>query len=268
MQSYQLAKRYLFKTASVLVIAPMSAHGASAVKFPSKKNRYMTKPLQVCDQGLFYVGGAPKLTAFGAGPTAGAVTQIIIGSMFVQFQIPMKSKTWPLIMVHGSGYNGSCVQGTAGGTEGWADYTVRAGIPTYVVDQSGRARSGFDKSVIHEGESLIATDPLAAAVSDPDLRRLHQQAWNSWFGHIVPSRYRHHHRPDGRSATASPRSGPAVRTTEPAHCKQLGRIPMEPEAPWAVDQAVASRTVVGAPAGTGNRRSGSRRPRQRGLPAE
>src|SRR5262249_7632135 len=35
------------------------------------------------------------------------------------------------------------------------------------------------------------------------------------------------------------------------HCTRLGRIPMEPEAPWAVDQAIASRTGNGAPAGLG-----------------
>jgi len=39
--------------------------------------------------------------------------------------------------------------------------------------------------------------------------------------------------------------------TEPAHCKQLGRLPMEPEAPWAVDQAIKSRAGNGAPAGLG-----------------
>ena len=40
-------------------------------------------------------------------------------------------------------------------------------------------------------------------------------------------------------------------TPQPAHCKQLGRIAMEPEAPWAVDQAIKSRTGNGAPAGLG-----------------
>jgi hypothetical protein len=34
--------------------------------------------------------------------------------MYVQFMVPMVSKSWPLIMVHGSGYTGSCVEGTAG----------------------------------------------------------------------------------------------------------------------------------------------------------
>ena len=64
MQSYKLAKRYLFKTTSTVLIVAMSASNAGAVKFPSKKNRYMSKPLQVCDQGVFYVGGAPKTTRF------------------------------------------------------------------------------------------------------------------------------------------------------------------------------------------------------------
>jgi hypothetical protein len=207
----------------------------------------MTKPLQICDQGIFYVGGAPKVTPFGAGPTSGANTQIIIGGMYVEFQIPMKSKAWPLIMVHGSGYTGSCVRGTAGGSEGWADYTVRHGIPTYVVDQSGRARSGFDKSVIHEGEALIDTDPAAAKALIPTLGGSTSTAWTSWFGHIVP---------DATDIT----NGQMIRhgdvgdplcATEPAHCMQLGRLPMEPEAPWAVDQAIKSRTGDGAPAGLG-----------------
>src|SRR3954467_4595757 len=119
---------------------------ASAQRYPSPTTRYMTRPLRICDQGIFFVGGAPKVTPHGSNSTTNTTyEQIIIGSMYVQFQIPMKSKTWPLIMVHGSGYTGACVQATAGGTEGWMDYTVRHGIPTYVVDQAGRARSGFDK---------------------------------------------------------------------------------------------------------------------------
>ena len=40
-------------------------------------------------------------------------------------------------------------------------------------------------------------------------------------------------------------------TPSAGHCKQLGRLPMEPEAPRAVDQAIASRTGNGAPAGLG-----------------
>ena len=193
-------KRKALLMTSVAVVGALAATGmvvlpasdASAWQSPTK-HRYLSKPLQLCDRGTFYVGGAPKLTRYGGGPQAGqAVVQKIIGSMYVQFSTPMVSKSWPLIIVHGSGYTGSCVEGTAGGNEGWADYTVRNGVPTYVVDQAGRGRSGFDQSVIHEGEALIATDTAAAAALIPTLGGSTSTAWTSWFGHIVPSWHRHH----------------------------------------------------------------------------
>ena len=182
-----MRNKKLYLLASVAVVGALAATSATAWQSPTKK-RYLTKPLQLCDRGTFYVGGAPKLTRYGGGPQAGqAVVQKIIGSMYVQFSTPMVSKSWPLIIVHGSGYTGSCVEGTAGGTEGWADYTVRNGVPTYVVDQAGRGRSGFDQSVIHEGEALIATDTAAAAALIPTLGGSTSTAWTSWFGHIVPA---------------------------------------------------------------------------------
>jgi hypothetical protein len=150
------------------------------------------------------------------------------------------------------------VQGTAGGTEGWADYTVRHGIPTYVVDQSGRGRSGFDKSVIHEGEYLIDSNPAAAKDLIPTLGGSTSSAWTSWFGHINPAgtditngQMVRHGAPALQSNGAPAPGTDPLCATEPAHCHQLGRIPMEPEAPWAVDQAIASRTGVGAPQGLG-----------------
>jgi pimeloyl-ACP methyl ester carboxylesterase len=123
------------------------------------EHRYLTKPLHLCDRGSFYVGGAPKITPYAADADATIGNrQIIIGQMYVQFATPMVSKAWPLIMVHGSGYTGSAVEGTAGGNEGWADYTVRNGIPTYVVDQPGRGRSGFDHTPIHEAVDKLNHD--------------------------------------------------------------------------------------------------------------
>jgi len=235
------------------------ATSASAQRYPSPQNRYLSKALKVCDQGIFYVGGAPKVTPHGSSSTSNATyEQIIIGSMYVQFQIPFKSKTWPLIMVHGSGYTGACVQATAGGTEGWSDYTVRKGIPTYVVDQSGRARSGFDKSVINEADYYIDKDPVYAKALLPTMGGSTSTAWNSWFGHIVPAGtditngQMVRHGAPARQSDGSPAPGnDPLCATQPAHCAQLGRIPMEPEAPWAVDQDVASRQGKGAPAGLG-----------------
>jgi hypothetical protein len=258
---------------SVGVVAALAATGvitfsatdASAWQSPTK-HRYLTQPLQLCDRGTFYVGGAPKLTRYGSGPQAGQpVVQKIIGDMYVQFATPMVSKSWPLIIVHGSGYTGSCVEGTAGGTEGWADYTVRNGVPTYVVDQAGRGRSGFDQTVIHEGEALVAAGQYQAAQDlIPTLGGSTSTAWTSWFGHIVPegatppsdvitgTMVRHGAPALQSNGVPAPGQDPLCTTGgQPAHCKQLGRIAMEPEAPWAVDQAIKSRTGNGAPAGLG-----------------
>ena len=58
-------------------------------------------------------------------------------------------------MVHGSSHTGACLESTPDGREGWYPYFVRKGVPSYVVDQAGRGRSGFDESVIHEGEADI-----------------------------------------------------------------------------------------------------------------
>ena len=42
-------------------------------------------------------------------------------------------------------------------------YFVRHGVPSYVVDQAGRGRSGFDQSVLHEAEARIAAAMRRAA---------------------------------------------------------------------------------------------------------
>ncbi len=49
-------------------------------------------------------------------------------------------------MVHGSTHTGKTYEETPDGRMGWAEFFVRHGIPSYIVDHSGRARSGFDPS--------------------------------------------------------------------------------------------------------------------------
>ena len=248
--------------ASAAAIGSMAAATAAYAWQSPTEHRYLTKPLQICDQGTFYVGGAPKTSPFANGPTPQGQRGIIIGQMYVQFQTPMVSKSWPLIMVHGSGYTGSAVQGTAGGNEGWSDYTVRHGIPTYVVDQPGRGRSGFDHTPIHEAvHELVANNDIPAALALlpgggtlPEFGFSHEgtRGWAAWFGHFVPSA--------GNSADEDVTASLMVRhgdvgdpecVATPSHCTFLGRLPMEPEAPWAVDQVIKSRTGDGAPTGIG-----------------
>src|SRR5262245_58222639 len=53
------------------------------------------------------------------------------------------TRTYPVWMMHGGGETGSNFLSTPDGRRGWADDFVANGYAVYVVDQSGRGRSGF-----------------------------------------------------------------------------------------------------------------------------
>jgi hypothetical protein len=57
------------------------------------------------------------------------------------------------------------------------------------VDQSGRGRSGFDQSVLHEAEArLLAGNRDAAIALLPAFQRISDNgAWQAWFGHLLPA---------------------------------------------------------------------------------
>ena len=169
----------------------------AAAQAPQKK--FMAAPVTIEDQGSFFIGGVTKVTPHAAipfappGQQAPAATpqQITIGQMYVQFQIPQRKSGpgWPVIMVHGSTHTGAALESTPDGREGWFPYFVRKGVSTYVVDQAGRGRSGFDQSVLHEAESKIAAgDTKSAADLIPNFGRITDNgAWTAWFGHLLPA---------------------------------------------------------------------------------
>jgi hypothetical protein len=178
-----------FASALVFVAMAVGISGQSA----QKPKKFLTAPLTIEDQGSFFIGGVQKVT-YQAAPTPPnqplVPHQITIGQMYVQFQIPArKYGGWPVIMVHGSSHTAACLESTPDGREGWYPYFVRKGVPSYVVDQAGRGRSGFDESVIHEGEAkMVAGDIKAGADMIPGFGRITDDgAWTNWFGHLVPA---------------------------------------------------------------------------------
>jgi hypothetical protein len=188
------------RAASVAVLVLSLAVTAVAQSQAPKK--FLGGPLTIEDQGSFFVGGVQKVTDYavvppppGPGappnPAPPGPQQITIGQMYVQFQIPAKKYGggWPVIMVHGSTHTGACLEATPDGREGWYPYFVRNGVPSYVVDQAGRGRSGFDQSVIHEGEAkMVRGDTQGAAAMIPAFGRITDNgAWTAWFGHLVPA---------------------------------------------------------------------------------
>jgi hypothetical protein len=175
-------------SAIMFVVMAVGISGQSA----PKPKKFLTAPLTIEDQGSFFIGGVQKVTYQAAPPPPNqplAPHQITIGQMYVQFQIPAKKYGgWPVIMVHGSSHTAACLESTPDGREGWYPYFVRKGVPSYVVDQAGRGRSGFDESVIHEGEAkLVAGDPKGADMIPAFGRITDDGAWTNWFGHLVPA---------------------------------------------------------------------------------
>jgi hypothetical protein len=171
--------------------------GIAAAEDAPKVKKFLTKPLVIEDQGSFFIGGVPKVTNYASTPPpnnpnqAPQPSQITIGQMYVQFEIPQGKKRGmpPVIMVHGSTHTAACLESTPDGREGWYPYFVRKGISTYLVDQAGRGRSGFDESVIHEAAAMIrAGDTENGLKLLPGFQRISDNgAWTAWFGLLDPA---------------------------------------------------------------------------------
>jgi hypothetical protein len=159
--------------------------------YPTPTRHYLKNSVNVCDQGSFFVGGKLKTTYYERSSTRSATPQaMMIGQMYVQFQIPMKFNDWPVIFVSGGAHTGASLESTPDGREGWGPYALRKNIPTFIVDQSGRGRSGFDASAIHEGVAkLTDSDPSNDAEGKaliPNFLVLGTADWwNGTFGHLV-----------------------------------------------------------------------------------
>jgi pimeloyl-ACP methyl ester carboxylesterase len=118
-------------------------------------------PLVLADEGSFFVRGTNERSEFadmrGAAPLAGTIRT---GQMYVQFKIPAKSNSVPVILVHGANHSGVTYETTPDGREGWANYFVRSGFPVYVVDQAGRGRSGFNPTDINRAKAKSDTSSM------------------------------------------------------------------------------------------------------------
>ena len=231
-------------------LAVMTAAGAALHAQEPKTRKFLKKPLVIEDQGSFFIGGVPKVTTYATVPGPNQVMtpqQITIGQMYVQFQVPANKKANmpPVIMVHGSTHTAACLESTPDGREGWFPYFVRNGISTYIVDQAGRGRSGFDESVLHEAAAMVRNGDVANGVAKmPAFGRITDNgAWTAWFGHLVPA---------GSNITTGTliRHGdPGDPPTDTSHGKDYF-----PAYPLNADPHITARegAIAGAPAGPNN----------------
>ena len=117
-------------------------------------------PLNLADEGMFFVNGKPATSKHPGVSPAGPVKPgtVTVNQMYVHYRIPAnRTSVIPIVLVHGGGLTGMSYETTPDGREGWATYLVRKGHAVYVVDTPGRGRSGFDATAINAakaGESV------------------------------------------------------------------------------------------------------------------
>jgi hypothetical protein len=89
----------------------------------------------------------------------------MINQMYVQFMLPQAQngkKNYPIVFTHGCCLSAKSWQTTPDGRMGWDEYFVRNGFDTYLTDQVGRARSGFNGlqfQMVKYGAALPSTLP-------------------------------------------------------------------------------------------------------------
>jgi pimeloyl-ACP methyl ester carboxylesterase len=112
-------------------------------------------PLELQDEGSFFVNGETITSSHPGTPAVGPSVPgtITVNQMYVQYRIPKTVSGPAIVMVHGSGHTGATYETTPDGREGWATYFARKGFPVYVVDHSGRGRSGFNPTAINRARA-------------------------------------------------------------------------------------------------------------------
>lgn len=153
-----------------------SAANGYAQNFP--RSHQGSSPLVLHSTGSFFVGGREtRMSEIETGVYGGGL--ITVDQMYVQYMVPRRPSRPPIVMVHGATLSGKTYETTPDGRMGWYEYFVRKGFPTYVVDQVGRARSGFNQAPFNNRRA--APGPQ---ISQPNLRRVPDDiAWVRWrFG--------------------------------------------------------------------------------------
>ncbi|MDB5922336.1 MAG: Alpha/beta hydrolase family protein [Betaproteobacteria bacterium] len=104
--------------------------------------------IAVAEQGSFFVGGrtvqAPGVydpTKSPAGVDEGQT--FWVDQMYVQYQVPVNARKYPLILVHGGSGTGRVWETTPDGREGYQTLMLRRGFPVYIVDFPRRGRAGY-----------------------------------------------------------------------------------------------------------------------------
>jgi pimeloyl-ACP methyl ester carboxylesterase len=105
-------------------------------------------PITIAEQGSFFVGGHTVQGAGAYDPTKSLEgvnegNTFWVDQMYVQYQIPLNPRKYPLVLVHGGSGTGRVWETTPDGREGYQTIFLRRGFPVYIVDFPRRGRAGY-----------------------------------------------------------------------------------------------------------------------------
>ncbi len=131
----------------VAVMLLLSAAANAALAQDARAKQPKQRPFVVAAQGSFSVGGH---TVQGAGvfdPTKSPAgtnegQTFWVDQMYIQYQIPVDARQYPLVLVHGGGGTGRVWESTPDGREGYQTIFLRRGWSVYIVDFPRRGRAG------------------------------------------------------------------------------------------------------------------------------
>jgi pimeloyl-ACP methyl ester carboxylesterase len=136
--------------------------------------------ITLAEQGSFFVGGR-IVQGKGVYDPAKDTSNTNEGNtfwtdqMYVQYQIPVNPRKYPLVLVNGGGGTGRVWETTPDGREGYQTLFLRRGFAVYIVDFPRRGRAGFPSFNGPFGEVdgtfVVANKTNRAGV---------QYAWSRW----------------------------------------------------------------------------------------
>jgi pimeloyl-ACP methyl ester carboxylesterase len=148
----------------------LAAALAAGLVAPALAQQPQPPPVQLQSWGSFHVGGREVVISgqpvrevlFSPGGVPARVDPngtYLMGMMYAQYMIPANPRgTVPLLMWHGGGLSGVTYETTPDGREGWQNFFLRRGWPTYVSDAVERGRAGW--TLIPEqtgGQAMVLT---------------------------------------------------------------------------------------------------------------
>ena len=137
--------------------------------------------ITIASQGSFFVGGR-QVTAAGTfdatavpnPPTTGQTYWV--DQMYVQYQIPVNARKYPLVFVHGGSGTGRVWETTPDGREGFQTIFLRRGFPVYIVDFPRRGRAGYPSF----GGPFGQLDAKQQIVANRTGQAGREYAWSRW----------------------------------------------------------------------------------------